>query len=84
MRAKLIELRHNHQVTSSLGGASRSCAQNNRSATSIASRLSSPWLIDFKAGPANRFEDFAFSYPASLARFVQETDRSVSSAPGRK
>jgi uncharacterized OsmC-like protein len=41
-------------------------------------------LIDSKAAPANSFQHFGFSPARALARFVQETDRSVSYRPGRK
>jgi uncharacterized OsmC-like protein len=62
--------------------ASRDCAQNNRRPTALASRLSSSRLTNSRAGRANQLQDFVFSRAACLARFVQETDRSVSSLQG--
>jgi uncharacterized OsmC-like protein len=52
--------------------------------SAIASRLSSALLIDSKAMRAKRLQDFAFSFLRGLARFVQETDRSVSYPQGRE
>jgi uncharacterized membrane protein YhaH (DUF805 family) len=40
--------------------------------------LGRPRLIDSSAVQAKRLHDFAFSQWWSLARFMQETDRSVS------
>jgi uncharacterized OsmC-like protein len=40
--------------------------------------LSNPRLINPKAARPKRLEDFAFSFARYLARFVQDTDRSVS------
>jgi hypothetical protein len=60
------------------------CARNNRCRAAIASALSKARLINFRAGPAKRREKFGFWFWPGLARFVQETDRSVSYLPGRK
>jgi uncharacterized OsmC-like protein len=50
----------------------------------IAFGLSSLLLIDSKAERAKRLQIFAFSFRSALARFMQETDRSVSYRPGRE
>jgi hypothetical protein len=74
---KLIEAGPNHQVACF-------CAQNNRDEPAIASPLGNAPPVVLKAAQAKRLEDFAFSLARRLARFVQETDRSVSSSQGEK
>jgi uncharacterized OsmC-like protein len=59
-------------------------AQNNRAEAATASRLSKSRLTDSAARHANGFQDLGFFRNATLACFVQETDRSVSYRPGRK
>jgi hypothetical protein len=53
-------------------------AQIDRMDAANASRLSSAPLIDSEAALAKRLCGFVFSLKLFLARFVQETDRSVS------
>jgi hypothetical protein len=48
----------------------------------FASRLSRLPLTDSAAPPANGIQDLGFSRSRCLARFVQETDRSVSYLQG--
>jgi hypothetical protein len=74
----LIELCRNHQVTCFSVPSLSNCVQNNRDDLPIASRLGSSRLSDSKAGQVKGFEVLAFSGARHLARFVQETDRSVS------
>src|SRR6201996_6633203 len=59
-------------------------AQNDRSAVAIASPLGRTPLIIPRAQETKPLQRFAFYFSGHLARFVQETDRSVSYAPGRK
>src|SRR5437762_5510720 len=50
----------------------------------IASRLGSAALINFRAAIAKQRESFAFWFWPALARFMQETERSVSYPRERK
>jgi hypothetical protein len=68
---QLIRLARWYQVASC-------CAQIDRTGRANALRLSRRSLIDSEAALAKRLYSFAFSLRAFLARFVQETDRSVS------
>jgi hypothetical protein len=68
---QLIEPRRNHQVASF---ALKIIATR----AAIASRLCSAALINFRAATAKRRKRFAFWFLPGLARFMQETERSVS------
>jgi hypothetical protein len=63
-------------------GCIANCVRINRSAPAIASRLSRARLMDSRAGGVKRLEKFGFFPALGLARFVQETDRSVSYPQG--
>jgi hypothetical protein len=52
MRAKLSEPRRNHQADL--------CAENNRARAATAPRVSSPSLINFRAGALKRLKTFGF------------------------
>jgi hypothetical protein len=54
------------------------CARNNRGDAATASALGKARLINFRADLAKRREKFGFCLSPGLARFMQETDRSVS------
>src|SRR5204863_5560345 len=60
------------------------CAENNRMRAAIASRLGSAALINFRAAIAKQRESFAFWFWPGLARFMHETERSVSYPRERK
>jgi hypothetical protein len=79
---QLIELRRIHQVTSFIRTARPDCARINRGEPATALRLGSAVMIDSKAGHLKRFQCFGFFAGRPLARFVQETDRSVSYPQG--